>query len=345
MTSSAWTAAAPGEILCPNAVTVTRGMRTSRSTRRCYRFHRATAMAGLMCFGATPISIRLLIIVLNSPMYPCPPGGTQTSPLPCNVHSRYALMGYRPIVQTLPGERVDPDPEVMVIQFRPDGSRALLRSSHIASISSPNDWLDASKAEQVGPLLPSNVDVVQATGGHESPTFYVGDPSSSMGLWRWSTGLAGWTQIVPGGALGSKAMIARRFFADPYNSSVVYVVDADGIKRSDDFGAHWMLDAGLTAAATEGGTFSLSGDGSVLKDLIFDASRPSLRVAICNSGVFFARDGQRWERLLSTTALNGHLVSGYLDSVSSTGPTVYVAMAGRGVLSLRIPSSPSNATS
>jgi hypothetical protein len=275
---------------------------------------------------------------------PCPSGAARPPDGPCNVHSYYALKGYRPIVQTLANESVDPDPDVMVIQFRPDGSRALLRSSHIASIVSPNDWLDTSKAVQVGPLLPSNVDVVQGVGGHSAPVFYVGDPSSSMSLWKWSTGMAGWTRVVPGGAAGSQATTARRYFADPYNANVVYVVDSDAIKRSDDGGGHWIADTGLTTAATERGTFSLSGDGSILKDMIFDRFRPSLRVAICNSGVFFSRDGQRWERLLSTTALNGHLVSGYLDSVTNASrPTVYVAIAGRGVLSMRIPPSPSNA--
>jgi hypothetical protein len=43
-----------------------------------------------------------------------------------------------------------------------------------------------------------------------------------------------------------------RWFADPYSPRLVYVLANDGVHRSDDGGASWVLDSSLTADVTDG---------------------------------------------------------------------------------------------
>jgi hypothetical protein len=263
------------------------------------------------------------------------------APSGSNAVSFFSLKGYRPIVSTFAGENPLDDGDYILIRTKSDGTRGLLRTTSISTISSPTDWDNPSKAAQQGPSLPLNVDVVQAAGGHASPVFYVGDPSSTQGLWRWTNGMSGWQQIVPS-APGNpfcqsetSATKAIRFFASPYDPNLIYIIDQDHIKRSDDGGCHWHIDTSLDAAATENGDFAYDGGGSVLKDMVFDRGEPETRFAIGNAGVFFTLDGVNWNRLLSTTALPSRPISAYFDSVS--GPALralYVATDGRGVLEI-----------
>jgi hypothetical protein len=84
--------------------------------------------------------------------------------------------------------------------------------------------------------------------------------------------MANWLQIVPsptGTPPSKSAIIATRFFVDPYNSNVVYIIDQTAIKRSDDGGATWNVDTSLDAVATENHTFSNTGDFAVIKDMVF----------------------------------------------------------------------------
>ncbi len=98
-------------------------------------------------------------------------------------------------------------------------------------------------AEQVGPFLPDpSIGVVQASGGHEGTVFYVGGNMSKR-LWKWTEGMAAWQLLIPGGGVNQ----AKRFFVSPYDPNLLYVIDGDRIKRSDDGGTAWQVDEGLSA--------------------------------------------------------------------------------------------------
>jgi len=183
--------------------------------------------------------------------------------------------------------------------------------------------------------------MVQASGGHTSAVFYVGDPSASMGLWRLALcdkGLC-WTPIVPGGPPGQDAEIARRFFVNPYNPRQVYIVDRNAIKRTDDGGSTWRTEAALDASVTENGTFAYDGDGAVIKDMIFVRNQPTTRFVIGNAGVYYKftndSDTNLWFRLLSTNAVPSRPTAGAFES-----QTLYLASDGRGLLYLGVPFCP-----
>src|SRR5262245_13968519 len=89
-----------------------------------------------------------------------------------NASSDPVVRGFRPIVRTLATELPLPDGDYVFIGMRPDNAVVLLRTTAISSINKVEDWDDPAKARQVGPELPSNVDVVQAAGGHANPVFY-----------------------------------------------------------------------------------------------------------------------------------------------------------------------------
>jgi hypothetical protein len=270
---------------------------------------------------------------------PCP-SNSAADCLSVNVSSSD---GYRPVILSMPNEQLSGDGDYVIFAIRADGSRGLLRTSSASSIRSdhPEDWNDPAKASSVGPPFPlcsgstSCVHVVQASGGHSNPVFFIGDESSDNKLWKWSTGTS-WQPLVP----GTGAVLARRFFADPYDPNVIYIIDSDGIKRSDTGGPPWQPDTNLFNAVTENGIFSLGGSGSaaLIKDVIFDRTNPSRRFAVANSGVFFTSDGSTWTRLLSTSAVPGHPVGGFLDNVSNAGSwALYVAMDGRGIVRIDPP--------
>jgi hypothetical protein len=263
---------------------------------------------------------------------PPPPGG---------LIGNY-FTGYRPIILTLDGEEPLSDGDYVLIRQKPDGSRVLLRTTQASSIMTATDWV--TMAIEQGPTLPTSVDVVQASGGHSSTVFYVGDPSGSGGLWKWKQGMANWQQIVP--APNGSASVARRFFVDPYNPNVIYVIDTNAIKRSDNGGLTWRVDASLDRVATEDGTFSYDlislpitlGEGAVITDMIFDRREPGTHFAVGNAGVFFTANGTNWGRLLSTTAWPGHPVAAYFDSISRVPErALYVGFNGRGILRFAVP--------
>jgi hypothetical protein len=194
---------------------------------------------------------------------------------------------------------------------------------------------------QVGPVLPTfDTGVVQASGGHVNTVFYVGG-NSRNNLWKWTDGLPNWELLVP----GRGATQARRFFVNPYDPNVIYIVDLQNVKRSDNGGETWQVDASLEQQLSCGGRIPIgrselaAGQGDfadiVLTDMKFDPFLPQRRFAVGEAGAFFTDDGVTWIRLLDTAAMRGRPLSCYYDRTSnSTDPALYVAFAGRGVVKI-----------
>jgi hypothetical protein len=279
------------------------------------------------------------------------------------------IAGYRPLILTGENEAPLPDGDVILVDVNGKGNRALLRTTKLSQITTdPQDWRATAmedganvKVFQQGPDFDATMaraNVVQASGGHGSPVFYVGEGMqgeavvNGENLWKCGRdcvgGQSGWQRIVP--ASDGSAKIARRFFANPYDPNEVYIIDENAIKRSIDGGTHWLPDVNLDRMATEDGRFRYDitrlspGNpvyNAVLKDMIFVRGERT-RFAIGNAGVFFSLDGNTWERLLSTQAFLGHPVAAYFDAVSDpSNRALYVGFDGRGIIRISpIPSQP-----
>jgi hypothetical protein len=238
-------------------------------------------------------------------LVPCPPAGD------CDT---LKLRGYSPIVLTSAGENPLQDGDYVLIRLLPQGS-FLTRTTQISSITTPDQWQDRSLASVPGGFLflplpndpscrtPSPqtcVNAVEVAGGHTRPVFYVSDQDHTMNLWKWTEGITengrpSFKRIVPGGPQNRpdlQAQIARRFFVDPYNANVVYIIDQDSIKRSDDGGETWRVDTSLDNISTENHTFAYAGDGSVIKDITFDRQEGGTRFAVGNAGFFIPWTGR-----------------------------------------------------
>ena len=146
--------------------------------------------------------------------------------------------------------------------MRTDGTRVLFRTQTVSGISKVAQWEDPAHAQVVGPPLPAPlnplrdplVNIVQAAGGHTNPTFFVGN-----GVTLWVLDATGqWRVLVPGGPPGRTATKARRFFVDPFNASLIYVLDSDAFRVSLDGGASWLFDDRLTDAVTGGGKLDIA---------------------------------------------------------------------------------------
>ncbi len=194
---------------------------------------------------------------------------------------------------------------------------------------------------QVGPPLPTfDTGVVQASGGHVNTVFFVGG-NSRNNLWKWTEGFASWELLVPGGG----AVQARRFFVNPYDPNVIYIVDVQNVKRSDDGGATWQIDENLEQQLScnrripIGRSEFLTGQSDfadiVLTDMKSDPFNPTRRLAVGEAGAFFTDDGVTWIRLLDTAAMRGRPLSCYYDRVSNPAdPALYVAFAGRSIVKI-----------
>jgi hypothetical protein len=273
-------------------------------------------------------------------------------PFPSNLGPQYYPgptpgVGYNPVVAANVGD--DPgDGDYILLRNTSDGAggtkRVLLRTTQIRKITKPGGW-DTYATQQGPDFLPEmkNALVVKASGGRKDPFFFVGDPQAdppgTMHLWVWHSGQSGWQQIVPSPPntpLDQSAQIAQRFFVDPYNPAIIYIIDQDAIKRSHYDGNTWTWerDINLENQVTDNGKFSWgSADWPVLEDMVFDRSEPNTRFAVGAAGVFFTLDGTIWQRLFSTTALPGIPVSAYFDPISDPNNRVlYVAFYGRGVM-------------
>ena len=189
--------------------------------------------------------------------------------------------------------------------------------------------------EQVGPFLPDpNIGVVQASGGREGTVFYVGNTMAKR-LWKWTAGMAAWQQLVPGRGAGQ----AKRFFVSPYDPNLLYLIDDDRIKRSDDGGATWQVDASLERMVTCDGRIPANRDEFsdttqvVLSDMQFDPFDRRRRFAVGLAGAFMTTDGATWERLLDTGAMRGLPTNCFFDQYSApSSKSLYVGFAGRGIV-------------
>jgi len=196
---------------------------------------------------------------------------------------------------------------------------------------------DSGPVELVGPFLPDpSIGVVQVSGGHEHPVFYVGGDTSKQ-LWKWTEGMAAWQQLIP----GTGAQKAQRFFVNPYDPSLLYAIDGDHISRSDDSGNSWQLDESLNRMVTSNGRIPAGRDEVsdtsqvVLSDMQFDPFNPGRRFAVGSAGAFMTTDGVSWQRLLDTGAMRGLPTNCYFDwSSASSDPSLYVGFAGRGLVKI-----------
>ena len=250
---------------------------------------------------------------------------------PHNAVSPFVLRGYRPLIHTLATEAPESDGDFILIMARPDGSLVLKRTRKLSAIASADDWENTAIVEQVGPNLPAGAVIVQAAGGHAAPVFYV---SNSIRLWKLDPAGQTWREIVPGGPPGWTAGVARRFFVDPFNSDLVYILDTDRIRVSVDGGESWMDDVFLTRAMTGDGRLVTS-DTDILTDMHFLRSDRHQRFALGAAGVMRTGDSIDWRVVYNAIALPGLPVSAFFDGISNPrDPKLYVVVEGRGVLRL-----------
>jgi hypothetical protein len=193
--------------------------------------------------------------------------------------------------------------------------------------------------EQVGPFLPDpTIGIVQASGGRKGTVFYVGS-STNRGLWKWTEGMAAWQQLVPGRGAGE----AKRFFVSPYEPNLLYAVDDDRIKRSDDGGTTWQVDVNLERMLTCNGRIPADRDDVsdttqvVLSDMQFDPFDGRRRFAVGVAGAFMTTDGATWQRLLDTGAMRGLPTNCFFDRWSEpSNPSLYVGFAGRSIVKISL---------
>jgi hypothetical protein len=147
---------------------------------------------------------------------------------------------------------------------------------------------------------------------------------------------------IPGLSVGAKAAV--RFFVSPYQPQVIYILDTDHVKRSDDGGFTWQVDQNLEAQLTWNNQIRISTDDDpagigehfdlVLNEMKFDPNALSARIAVGKGGAFMTIDGVNWTRLLHTAALPGRPSSCYIDSLSQGTAALYVAFAGRSLVKI-----------
>jgi hypothetical protein len=200
---------------------------------------------------------------------------------------------------------------VFIDQALDTGVSTLLRTTSISSITELTDWADPTKASPVGPPPPSGADLVQASGGHASPAYYVGDARGSV--WKLNAAGTAWNQIVPHNVVvGTAVKGALSWFVDPYDTDGIYVLDRDGVKVSVDGGDGWFFDPSLTNAVTAGGQLVIS--ASLLKDLLFLRGERQTRFVFGTAGVSATMDfGATWFPVVNSIALPGRPESGFFD--------------------------------
>jgi hypothetical protein len=275
-----------------------------------------------------------------------------------NANSSYTGRGSRPIVLGLPTEQPPVQGDYIFI-LKPTTAPQLVRSQSILHIANSNEWL-STEIEPVpganvflqGPPLPLLADgdslgVVQASGGHSATVFYVGGNAASE-LWTWTEGMPTWTRIVPAPAIPSASVGAShavRFFVSPYLSNLIYILDSNDVKRSDDGGKTWVVDSNLEAQLTWDHTIAISSDDNssgigdyldlILTDMKFDSNNPLMRFAAGKGGAFGTVDGVAWTQLLHSGALAGRPSNCYYDPITDpSDPALYVALAGRSLLKI-----------
>jgi hypothetical protein len=284
---------------------------------------------------------------------------TNNSPDAWNASGGYATRGSRPVVLGLPAEDPPTQGDYVFILLNPallptdDNGHPrplLVRTQRILDIAHREEWVPGpnglgpgGKVFQQGPPLPPGLNVVQASGGHSNTVFYAGGDGT---LWTWTNGAPGWTQLVPTPANAAMSVsLATRFFVSPYNPKLIYVLDVDAVKRSDDGGQTWQVDQSLTQQLTWNALITIADTGdvlglfdnfdTVLTDMQFAPVDFNVRFAIGVGGAFATVDGGvTWSQLLHTGALAGRPSSCYYDASSSSSPALYVAFAGRSLVKI-----------
>jgi hypothetical protein len=281
-----------------------------------------------------------------------------------NVVSNFANIGYRPIILTLKNQLPSNDGDfITILSTGPisnlDSKTVLVRTLSMSKIINSTDWIPNTNPDhavfQEGPNLPDRkVCIVQASGGHDSPVYYVGDLSTTLSnavflsgpkqerLWKWKNGMSDWNLLVPvtSGLIGPSK--AKRFFVDPYRPSRLYVLDINHIYRSDNGGQTWVIDILMEQALTENGKFpfvidnNANPEDALIRDMIFDPFDPNLRFAAGPAGVFYTSNGVNWESLIRTAANPMHITSLTYDFVSNpNNRNLYVSTSNRGLLRLK----------
>jgi hypothetical protein len=269
-----------------------------------------------------------------------------------SVVSWFYNLGYRPLVMTPRGEAPAPDGDFVVIRFSDDGPE-LVRTLQMSTITTAEHWRTGQTSDgpgvhafQQGPPLPDPaICIVQASGGHRAPVFYVGDQDTEsprngrQRLWKWTEGMDAWQQLVPPpGAPSAQAPVkALRYYVDPYRPNLLYVVGLTHVHRSDNGGATWMVDQSLERAVTNDYVFPFASvyDGNpgqaLIRDMLFDPDRPGARFAVGPAGVFHTLDGVTWTHLILSEATAMRPNNAAYDFVSCPR-ALYVATSNRGLL-------------
>jgi hypothetical protein len=122
--------------------------------------------------------------------------------------------------------------------------------------------------------------------------------------------------------------------------NLIYLLDDQNVKRSDDGGKTWQVDVSLENQLTGARRIPIRRAETdafdvVLTDMQFDPINPLRRFAVGKGGAFFTNDGVNWDRLLDTGALSGRPTNCYYDWVSNPSErALYVAFAGRSVVKI-----------
>lgn len=272
----------------------------------------------------------------NTPT-PVPPDGPAL-----NVNAPEML----PLVQTQPGEGLSPL-WMDMLKIAP-----ISNTTTLALFRAPQQlgW------QQVGPALPAGAQVVQASGGHSNPLFYIQDSNGQLYRSIYSgSSIVNW-QVISGA--DRNLCKATSFFADPYDPTRLYADDPGGcpnsssatvlpgIKLSTDGGGTWNTSALLEAHLTVNshythncvgtnsiGTWAGPIMGCLLNYMLFVPGQPQWRFAMGITGVYGTADGGgHWQTLLSNHKLPCNATAAALDTVTASTPTLYIFCWGRGAL-------------
>jgi photosystem II stability/assembly factor-like uncharacterized protein len=279
--------------------------------------------------------------------------------IPWNLRSNLANIGYRPLILTLPNESPEPDGDFITIYS--DGTRTmLLRTFAMSKVTDSKYWVQSSSS---GPLVWAivpdvpdlHVNIVQASGGHHSPVFYVSDATTPTDskvflsgpcqerLWRWTSDFQVWGLIVPSNPASNGPSKAKRFFVDPYRPDILYVLDTNHIFRSEDGGTTWNIDSMMETVVNENRAFpfgignTTNAQDALIRDMAFDPYNPNSRFAAGPAGVFHTSDGVNWKSLIRTAANPMHPTTLTYDFVSSPYVNnLYVSTSNRGLLRVKL---------
>lgn len=282
----------------------------------------------------------VICVNIAYPNVPTPPPGGNT---PLLVNAPEML----PVVQTKPGESLTQSLDLLKIAPALGGSGNLLFRSMFQGA-----W------QQVGPQLPAGAQIVQASGGHTNPIYYIGDANGQIYRSVYSgNNIASWPAIS---GADKNLCQATSFFADPYDIFRVYADDPGGCKNSSsttiqpgiklsiDGGATWNTNTPLETHLTGGnhythncvgagsiGTWAGPIQGCLLDYMLYVPGQPDWRFAMGITGVYGTADGgNHWQTLLSDHKMPCNATAAALDSATGPTPTLYVFCWGRGALRL-----------